>query len=79
MWVQILVGLLVLLASILAPMAPDQAPYGPDEDVFNALPSVMAPGPEGPAGGPLLEDSPIAACQECGLLAQAGVSLLAAQ
>lgn len=79
MWVQILIGLMVLLASILAPVVPDQAPYGPDEDIFNALPRVMAPAPEGAAGGPSLADSPIAACRESDLLVQEGASLVGAQ
>jgi hypothetical protein len=79
MWVQILIGLMVLLASILAPVVADQERYGPDQDVFNALPRVMAPGPGGASDGPSLADSPIAACCERGLLVQAGVSLVDVQ
>ena len=60
MWVQMLFSLMVALVSILAPVLSDQEPYGPDEDVFNALPRVMAPGLEGAADGLLGEGTLVA-------------------
>jgi hypothetical protein len=57
--IQILIVLMVVLSAILAPAVPDQEPYRPDGDIYDALPHVMAPGPEGlddgqSAGGTLV-------------------------
>ena len=56
----VLFSLMVALSSILAPVLSDQEPYGPDDDVFNALPRVMAPGPDGSADGPSVESTLVA-------------------
>jgi hypothetical protein len=56
----LIILVVALTATVLAPVLSDQGASGPDRGVYNALPHVMSPGPGGSDDGLSLEGTLVA-------------------